>query len=198
MVRCEGQAPRQARAGVAAIKVSRFVIVARPAARSGRREILYECPHRASCRSPSPTGQRNEIAPGVCRWFVRSSPRSTSRVGWRSAKTASRVALLACRSGVRTFGAACGCRASLACFIGTLAAVPGSVAMLAHRLLAAKDKISCRCRLDVRPRTSRPHPQSFAGDVVAACSRPRKLAALCRSGQRRVFCWLARPAGNLC
>jgi len=44
------------------------------------------------------------------------------------------VASLACRSGVRTFGAACGCRASLACFIGTLAAVPGSVAMLAHRL----------------------------------------------------------------
>jgi hypothetical protein len=83
MVPCERQAPRQARAGVAAIKVSRFVIVARPAARSGRREILFECPHRASCRSPSPTGQRNEIAPDVCRWFVRSSPRAVSRVAGR-------------------------------------------------------------------------------------------------------------------
>ena len=48
------------------------------------------------------------------------------------------VASLACRGGVRTFGAACGCRASLACFIGTLAAVPGSVAMLAHRLPASR------------------------------------------------------------
>jgi len=81
MVHCEGQAPRQARAGVAAIKVSRFVIVARPAARSGREGILFECPHRTSCRSPSPTGQANEIAPDMCRWFVRSSPRSTSRAG---------------------------------------------------------------------------------------------------------------------
>ncbi len=89
------------------LEVSRFVIVARPAARSGRERILFECPHRASCRSPSPTGQENEIAPDVCRWFVRSLPRAVSRVGWRSAKTASRVALLACRSGVRTFGAAC-------------------------------------------------------------------------------------------
>ena len=86
MVPCERQAPRQARAGVAAIKVSRFVIVARPAARSGRREILFECPHRASCRSPSPTGQRNEIAPDVCRWFVHSSPRVVSRVWWSSGK----------------------------------------------------------------------------------------------------------------
>ncbi len=86
MVRCEGQAPRQARAGVAAIKVSRFVIVARPVARSGRERILFECPHRTSCRSPSPTGQENEIAPDVCRWFVRSLPRSTSRVWWSSGK----------------------------------------------------------------------------------------------------------------
>jgi len=86
MVRCEWQAPRQARAGVAALSVSRFVIVARPAARSGRGEILFECPHRASCRSPSPTGQANEIAPDVCRWFVHSSPRVVSRVWWSSGK----------------------------------------------------------------------------------------------------------------
>ena len=54
---------------------------------------------------------------------------------WPSAKTASRVAMLACRDGVRTFAAACGCQASLSCFVGTLAAVPGSVAMLAHHLI---------------------------------------------------------------
>ena len=35
------------------------------------------------------------------------------------------VALLACRGGVRTFVAACDWRTSLACFVGTLAAVPG-------------------------------------------------------------------------
>jgi hypothetical protein len=40
-------------------------------------------------------------------------------------KLASMVALLACRSGVRTFAAACGWRTSLACFGVTLAAVPG-------------------------------------------------------------------------
>jgi hypothetical protein len=134
MVRCEWQAPRQARAGVAALSVSRFVIVARPAARSGRERILFECPHRTSCRSPSPTGQRNEIAPDVCRWFVRSSPRAVSRVGGRREKAASMVASLACRGGVRTFGAACDWRMSRACLLGALAAAPGSVAMLAHRL----------------------------------------------------------------
>ena len=50
---------------------------------------------------------------------------------------ASMVALLACRGGVRTFAAACGWRTSLACFVGTLAAVPGCMKMLAHFLLAA-------------------------------------------------------------
>jgi hypothetical protein len=40
-------------------------------------------------------------------------------------KLASMVARLACRGGVRTFAAACGWRTSLACFVGTLAAVPG-------------------------------------------------------------------------
>ena len=40
-------------------------------------------------------------------------------------KLASMVALPACRSGVRTFVAACSWRTSLACFVGTLAAVPG-------------------------------------------------------------------------
>ena len=40
-------------------------------------------------------------------------------------KLASMVALLACRGGVRTFAVACGWRTSLACFVGTLAAVPG-------------------------------------------------------------------------
>ena len=51
-------------------------------------------------------------------------------------KLASRVALLACRGGVRTFAAACGWRTSLACLLGALAAAPGSVAMLAHRRIA--------------------------------------------------------------
>jgi len=46
------------------------------------------------------------------------------------------VALLACGGGVRTFAGACGWRASLACLLGALAAAPGSVAMLAHRLIA--------------------------------------------------------------
>jgi len=46
------------------------------------------------------------------------------------------VALLACRGGVRTFAGACGWRTSLACSLGALAAAPGSVAMLAHRLIA--------------------------------------------------------------
>ena len=46
------------------------------------------------------------------------------------------VALLVCRGGVRTFAAACGWRTSLACLLGALAAAPGSVAMLAHRLIA--------------------------------------------------------------
>ena len=48
------------------------------------------------------------------------------------------VASLACRSGVRTFAAARGWRSSLACLLGTLAAVPGSVAMLAHCLTALR------------------------------------------------------------
>ena len=47
---------------------------------------------------------------------------------------ASRRGLLVCRGGVRTFAAASCTRKSLACFIGALAAAPGSVAMLAHRL----------------------------------------------------------------
>jgi len=50
-------------------------------------------------------------------------------------KLASRVALLACRGGVRTFVTVCGWRSSLACLLGALAAAPGSVAMLAHRRL---------------------------------------------------------------
>src|ERR1035438_26763 len=41
------------------------------------------------------------------------------------------LALLAYRGGVRTFVAACGWRTSLACFVGTLAAVPGCVSSLA-------------------------------------------------------------------
>ena len=51
-------------------------------------------------------------------------------------KLASRVALLACRGGVRTFATACGWRSSLACLLGALAAAPGSVAMLEHRRIA--------------------------------------------------------------
>ena len=41
------------------------------------------------------------------------------------------VALLAYRGGVRTFVGTCGWRTSLACFVGTLAAVPGCVSSLA-------------------------------------------------------------------
>jgi len=51
---------------------------------------------------------------------------------------AAKVVVLACRSGVRTFGAAWCWRTSLACLLGALAAAPGSVAMLAHRLPAGK------------------------------------------------------------
>jgi hypothetical protein len=51
-------------------------------------------------------------------------------------KLASRVALLACRGGVRTFAAACGWRTSQACLLGALAAAPGSLSMLAHRRIA--------------------------------------------------------------
>ena len=87
MVRCEGQAPRQARAGVAAIR-SQPVRDRCPFRRPERTPMPFraECPYRASCRSPSPTGQANEIAPDVCRWFVRSSPRAVSRVWWSSGK----------------------------------------------------------------------------------------------------------------
>jgi hypothetical protein len=46
-----------------------------------------------------------------------------------------RVACWLRRRGVRTFAAPWCCRASLACSLGTLAAVPGSVAMLAHHLI---------------------------------------------------------------
>ena len=44
---------------------------------------------------------------------------------------------MACRGGVRTFAAAClAGGSSLVCLLGALAAAPGSVAMLAHRLIA--------------------------------------------------------------
>jgi len=57
-------------------------------------------------------------------------------MGLRSfVKTASRSGLLVCRNGVRTFAAALRGQTSLACSLGALAAAPGSVAMLAHRLL---------------------------------------------------------------
>jgi len=59
-------------------------------------------------------------------------------------KLASMVALLACRGGVRTFTAACGWRTSLACFVGTLAAVPAAMAMLAHRRIAFSGLWSAR------------------------------------------------------
>jgi hypothetical protein len=86
MGHCERQSPRQQRACFASLKVSRFVSADRPADRSGRERILFGCPLRTSCRSPSPTGQENEIAPVVCGWFVRSSPRITLRVWWSSGK----------------------------------------------------------------------------------------------------------------
>jgi hypothetical protein len=55
-------------------------------------------------------------------------------MGLRSfVKTASRSGLLVCRNGVRTFAAALRGQTSLACFVGALAAAPGSVAMPAHR-----------------------------------------------------------------
>ena len=57
-------------------------------------------------------------------------------------KLASMVALLACLGEVRTFVAACGWRSSLACLLGALAAAPGSVAMLAHRLIAFRPTLA--------------------------------------------------------
>jgi hypothetical protein len=48
-------------------------------------------------------------------------------MGLRSfVKTASRSGLLVCRNGVRTFAAALCGQTSLACFVGALAAAPGS------------------------------------------------------------------------
>ncbi len=55
------------------------------------------------------------------------------------------VLLSACQGGVRTFSAARGWRSSLTCFVGALAAAPGGVAMLAHRLIAFR-ALSARCR----------------------------------------------------
>jgi len=57
-------------------------------------------------------------------------------------KLAFRVESLACRGGVRTFVAAWGWRSSLACLLGALAAAPGSVAMLAHRLNAFRPALA--------------------------------------------------------
>ena len=87
------------------------------------------CPLRTSCRSASPTGQKNEIAPVVCRSFVSSLPRATVTGCLRKAKAASRVALLVWRNGVRTFVAIPRGRMSLSFFIGALAAAPGSIMM---------------------------------------------------------------------
>jgi hypothetical protein len=72
----------------------------------------------------------NEIAPVVCRSFVGSSPRAMVTGCSPTAKAATRVALLVWRNGVRTFVAAPRDRTSQSCFIGALAAAPGSMAML--------------------------------------------------------------------
>jgi len=58
-------------------------------------------------------------------------------------KLASRVALLACRGGVRTFAAAFGWRTSLACFVGTLAAVPGCNGDAGASRIAFRAALAC-------------------------------------------------------
>jgi hypothetical protein len=70
-----------------------------------------------------------EIAPVMCRWFVRSLPRATVTDCPPKAKAAFSVASLVWRKGVRTFVAAPRDQTSLSCFIGALAAAPGSMAM---------------------------------------------------------------------
>lgn len=86
----------------------------------------------------------------VCRHFVRRSPRPNCCpvVGrfflllvWR---------LWLRRKRVRTFLAACGCRASWACFIGTLAAVPGCNLFPSHNCLAFMCWPLSRCGWSVR------------------------------------------------
>ena len=124
------QAPCQQPACFTSLKVRRFVSADRPADRSGRERIIIRCPLRTSCRSSSPTGQENEIAPVVCWWLVGSLPRVTVTGCSPTAKAAFRVALLVWRKGVRTFVAAPRGRTSLACLLGALAAAPGSMAML--------------------------------------------------------------------
>ncbi len=124
------QAPCQQPACVASSKVRRFVSADRPADRSGRERIIIGCPLRTSCRSSSPTGQENEIAPVVCRLLVGSLPRATVTGFSPKAKAAFRMASLVWRNGVRTFAAASCKRTSQSYLLGALAAAPGSVAML--------------------------------------------------------------------
>ena len=87
----------------------------------------------AVCRNPD--GAAAGIAPDVCRWFVRSPPRITSRVfpfcfyGGDAGLSERRPNLCCWRVAGET---------SLACLLGALAAAPGSVAMLAHRLTASR------------------------------------------------------------
>jgi len=98
---------------------------------------------------------------------------------WPSAKTASMVASLACRSGVRTFVAVCGWRTSRACLLGALAAAPGSVAMLAHRLPAVRKPCSLACRAG-RRRETEARPFACRGEAGA---RRKPVAPVARAGR---------------
>jgi hypothetical protein len=61
-----------------------------------------------------------------------------SWVGGRLQRLCFEGGVLACRSGARTFAAAWCSRMSLACSLGTLAAVPGCMKMLAHFLFSRR------------------------------------------------------------
>ena len=103
-------------------------------------------------------------------------------------KLASMVALLACRSGVRTFAAACGWRTSLACFGGTLLCgqVASCLASFRRGHCAAKSgarqvvlravltdiRRHCRCHCPAIAGTLRGHDaRNFAG-FLAGCFAP--------------------------
>ena len=113
------------------------MIVARPAARSGRqrRSVRVSAPGVVPFVVTNRTGKRNRAGRvPVVRPFIAAC----HVAGWWSPKkTAFRNGLLVCRGGIRTFAAAgvAGER-SRACLLGALAAAPGSVAMLAHRRMA--------------------------------------------------------------
>ena len=114
--------------------ISRFVTPAVPPTGADANELSWSVRTvpRAGCRH-QPNRRTKSRRAGVGNLFV---CRRVQRHGFAFAckNFASRRGLLVCRGGVRTFAAASCGQTSLACFIGTLAAVPGCMAMLAHRL----------------------------------------------------------------